>query len=90
MALNIKNVEVEALAAEIAELTGETKTEAVKRALEERKNRLAYQIQSEDKETRLTRWLETEVWPNIPDGVLGKEVTKDEIEDICGYGSEGE
>jgi hypothetical protein len=36
MALNIKNVEVERLAEEFARFAGETKTEAVRRALEER------------------------------------------------------
>jgi len=40
MALNIKNIEVERLAAQIAEITGETKTEAIRRALLERKDRL--------------------------------------------------
>lgn len=33
MALNIRNSEAESLAEELAELTGETKTEAVKKAL---------------------------------------------------------
>lgn len=37
MPLNIKNAEVEALVAEVARLTGETKTEAVPRALLERR-----------------------------------------------------
>ena len=36
MALNIRNVEAERLAAELARLTGETKTEAVIRALKDR------------------------------------------------------
>jgi antitoxin VapB len=36
VALNIRNPEAERLAAEIASLTGETKTEAVKRALQDR------------------------------------------------------
>ena len=36
MALNIRNTETEELADLLARLTGETKTEAVKRALEER------------------------------------------------------
>ena len=40
MALNIRNRETERLAAELAKWTGETKTEAVKRALAERLNRL--------------------------------------------------
>lgn len=36
MALNIRNIKAEQLAAELAQLTGESKTEAVTRALEER------------------------------------------------------
>ena len=40
MALNIKNPEVERLATEVANLARETKTEAIRRALEERKARL--------------------------------------------------
>jgi antitoxin VapB len=39
MALNIRNAETEALAAALAALTGETKTEAVRRALAERLDR---------------------------------------------------
>ena len=40
MALNLKNDEVERLAAEVAGMTGESKTEAIRRALDERKRRL--------------------------------------------------
>jgi len=40
MALNIRNPEAEELATAVAELTGETKTEAVRRALAERLARL--------------------------------------------------
>ena len=40
MALNIKNREVEELANEVAHMAAETKTQAVRRALEERKMRL--------------------------------------------------
>jgi antitoxin VapB len=40
MALNIRNSETEALAATLAKLTGETKTEAVTKALLERLERL--------------------------------------------------
>ena len=43
MALNIKNASVENLALELSQLTGESKTEAIRRALEERKQRLAFQ-----------------------------------------------
>lgn len=40
MALNIRNPETEKLAAELARVTGETKTEAVTRALRDRLNRV--------------------------------------------------
>lgn len=40
MALNIRNPEAERLAAIVVRLTGETKTEAVRRALEERLDRI--------------------------------------------------
>ena len=40
MALNIKNVDVERLAGEVANLAHETKTQAIKRALVERRARL--------------------------------------------------
>lgn len=40
MALNIRHSETEKLAKELAELTGETKTEAVRRALLDRLTRL--------------------------------------------------
>ncbi len=40
MALNIRNSEAEALAAKLAKLTGETKTEAVTKALRERVSRV--------------------------------------------------
>jgi antitoxin VapB len=40
MALNIRNAEAERLAAVVARLTGETKTEAVRRALADRLERL--------------------------------------------------
>lgn len=40
MALNIRNAETERLAETLARLSGETKTEAVKRALQDRLERL--------------------------------------------------
>jgi hypothetical protein len=40
MALNIKDTETEKLAAEVAEMTGDTKTGAVRKALREKRERL--------------------------------------------------
>ena len=42
MALNIRNAETERLAAEVASMTGESKSEAVRRALEDRLRRLRH------------------------------------------------
>ncbi len=42
MALNIRNPETEQLAADLAKLTGETKTEAVTRALRDRFERIKH------------------------------------------------
>jgi antitoxin VapB len=65
MALNIKNVQVESLASEVSELTGETKTEAIRRALEERRNRLSFQVVHENRAEELRSFLEREVWSVI-------------------------
>lgn len=89
MALNIKDPETVALAAEVAELAGETKTRAVKVALEERRKRLRRQGPADDRAERLRRFFEQEVWPQIPKDVLGKPLTKAEREEILGYGPAG-
>ena len=65
MAMNIKNTQVEELAAEVAELTGETKTEAIRRALEERRQRLAFQIAGNNRSDERRSFLEREVWSVI-------------------------
>ena len=65
MALNIKNSQVEDLATEIAEICGETKTEAIRRALEERKQRLSFQVVRESRSEELRSFLEREVWSVI-------------------------
>jgi antitoxin VapB len=55
--LNIKNAEVETLVAEVARLAGESKTEAVRRALEERRARLRLAPTAREREARLQRAL---------------------------------
>jgi antitoxin VapB len=89
MALNIKNQEAERLAAEVARMTGESKTEAIRRALAERRQRLAYRVSSDDREARALRFLEREVWPHIPDDQLGRRLSRDEEDEILGYGPAG-
>jgi len=89
VALNIKNDAVERLVAEVARLAGESKTEAVRRALEERKARLVYRQVDGDRASRLRRFLETEVWPRIPAEELGRRMTREAEDEILGYGKEG-
>jgi antitoxin VapB len=90
MALNIKNEHVERLAAEVARITGETKTEAIRRALEERKKNLAAKSSpSRDRASKIMDYLEREVWPNIPADLLGTKITKREREEILGIGPDG-
>lgn len=89
MALNIKDRETERLAAEVAALAGESKTRAVKVALQERKQRLAMRVVAPDRQSNLLRFLEEEVWPLVPRRVLGKRISKKEREAILGYGPDG-
>ncbi|MGE0813288.1 MAG: type II toxin-antitoxin system VapB family antitoxin [Vicinamibacterales bacterium] len=88
MALNLKNPEVERLAAEIARLTGETKTEAIRKALAERRRRLKG-TGIEERRARLLRHLRTRVWPSIPKEQLGRRLTRDEEDALLGYGPDG-
>ena len=89
MALNIKNPEVEALAAEVAAMTGESKTEAVRQALAERKARLAFQTVCRGRRERVRRLLEREIWPKLPEALCGRRPTREEEDAILGYGPEG-
>ncbi len=89
MPLNIKNPQVERLIDELATLTGETKTEAVRKALEERRERLSYRISTDNRGARLRRFLEHELWPQLPKKELGRRLRRSEVESILGYGKEG-
>ena len=84
MALHIEDQDVEALAAEIAALTGESTTEAIRRSLLERKKRLPIRIARPDRKTRLERFLELEVWPLVPPDERGRRLSKEEEEAILG------
>lgn len=53
MALNIRNTEAERLAAELADLTGESKTEAVTKALRSRLSQLKGQLKKRSISARL-------------------------------------
>ena len=86
MPLNIKNAEVERLVEEVAKATGESKTEAIRKALLERKARLAV-IKSPTR--RRMEFLVNEVWPAVPAKQRGKRLTRREEDAILGFGREG-
>lgn len=88
MALNIKHTQVERLAAEVARLTGESKTEAIRRALEERKARLKGRSASH-RRARVLTFLETRVWATLPKNERGRRLTPAEEDEILGYGPDG-
>ncbi len=89
MALNIKNPEVERLAAEVARLAKESKTEAIRRALLDRKQRLIVRRGNTAKYDRLQALLQNQIWPEIPAEILSRRIAKKGKEEILGYGPEG-
>jgi antitoxin VapB len=89
MALNIKNIEVERLAGEVASLAHETKTEAIRRALVERRARLQARAGKPGGRKSLREYMEQNVWPMIPPGELGRTISREEEDQILGYGPEG-
>jgi antitoxin VapB len=89
MALNIKDPETEQLASEVAKMTGESKTGAIRNALRERRQRLALQQAGGDREQLLRALLEEEIWPSLPPEMLGQAPSAEEQEAILGYGRGG-
>lgn len=89
MALNIKNQEVDKLLEAVVQITGESKTEAVRKALEERRQRLALHFGAQPNKNRLHLFLQEEVWPQVPAEWRYHRLTKAEEEAILGYGEHG-
>ena len=88
MGLNIKNGEVERLASEVAGLAQESKTEAIRKALLERRARLQAHAGRRGGR-RLVEFLEQSVWPEIPAAEVGRVLSREEEDRILGYGPEG-
>jgi antitoxin VapB len=78
MALTIRNKEVERLAEEVARLAGETKTEAIRKALEMRLR----DLEKKRRFDRALRFLEEEVWPEIPPELIDKGISKKEMDEL--------
>jgi antitoxin VapB len=89
VALTIKNPDVERLAAEVARLTGETKTQAIRVALEERRRRLSSDMDPEVRAAEILYWLETEIWSHVPAELRGRPHDSRADDEIIGYGLDG-
>lgn len=87
MALNIKNLDVERLAADVSRLAGESKTEAIRKALEERRARLILQSRRAAPSS-FWKYVETEVWPALTPEAR-RPLTPAEEDEILGYGPHG-
>ncbi len=89
MALNIKSEEVERLATDVARLAKESKTEAIRKALIERRARLQVAVGRPGRKAQLVAFLERSVWPKVPPRLRGRPVSREEEDAILGYGPEG-
>lgn len=89
MALNIKNPEVERLATEISRITGNSKTEVIRQALLERREKVALLHPAGNKHERWLHFLQTEIWPGLRKSA-SRRLSKQEEEAILGYGESGE
>ena len=89
MPLNIKDPETERLATEVAALTGESKTRAIRVALQERKQRLGFRVKRRSRKDEMLRFLQRDVWPRVPAEERGRRLSREEEDAILGYGPEG-
>ena len=88
MPMSIKNPEVEQLAEELSRLTKSSKTEVIRQALREKKERLAA-TGSTGQRQRLLAFLHDRVWPSLPKGA-SRRLTRAQEERLLGYGKHGE
>ena len=85
--IKYKKLEVDKLATELSDLTGESKTEVIRRALLELKVSMSFRVAKIDRRTRMQEFLEKEVWAKLPKKVLGKKISTKEMDTILGYGN---
>jgi antitoxin VapB len=80
VALNIKDPEVDRLAAELATLLHTNKTDAIRHALHAQLALL--ESRAGDRQAQLLNVMRTEIWPLLTDR---RPITKREREEILGY-----
>lgn len=89
MPLNIKDPETERLAAELAAMTGDSKTGVIRMALRERKHRLLLEQTGGGRGDRMVAVLERTLWPHLSANGRARPLTKAEEAAILGYGPDG-
>ena len=88
MPMSIKNPEVERLAEELSRITKSSKTEVIRQALREKKERLEVAGSAAHRQ-RLLAFLQNRVWPKLPKGA-SRRWTREKEERLVGYGKHGE
>ena len=88
MPMSIKNPEVERLAEELSRLTKSSKTEVIRRALREKKERLEV-AGTAARRQRLLTFLQSRVWPKHSKGA-SMRWTREREDRLLGYGKRGE
>lgn len=79
--VNLKSDHLASLLEQITQQTGETKVEATIKALEGRLQTL----EAEDRGARTLEWLQTAVWPNLPEAERGHAPSREEQEELLGF-----
>jgi len=62
---------------------------AIVAKMAERKERLSFQVVPRDRMREAYRFLEQEVWPQVPKSARGRRLSRKEEDRILGYGPEG-
>ena len=88
MTLRIDNYEIEKLLEQIVAMTGESETEVIRNALEERRQQLVQDKFDAGGGGDLFTFLQMEIWPQIPPELSGTKLTKAEEEEILGFDEE--
>jgi antitoxin VapB len=89
VALTITDVEVQRLAAQVACVTGESTTQAIKVALRERRARLAGGVDPAAHRAALLEFMEREIWAHMPAELRGQPRDQARDDAIVGYGPDG-
>jgi hypothetical protein len=86
VAIHIKSPAVVKLAAELASLTGDSKTEVIRKALEEKMIRLSINSARRARRAEMARILGREVCTLARAGVKRKVLSTAEIQELLAYG----